>query len=94
MLLGTLAVSVVCCKVAFVWASWGLSDDGKQVETVFPDLDKAWRNDGGPEGTFPIWPICVKWLLGVTKEQLYGMFGTTVCRRNVGVREWDYIFPL
>lgn len=47
-LLGTLAVSVGLLQGCSSYVSWGLSDDGKQAEQIiFPDLDKAWRNDGG-----------------------------------------------
>jgi outer membrane protein OmpA-like peptidoglycan-associated protein len=95
-LLGTLAVSVGLLQGCSSYVSWGLSDDGKQAEQIiFPDLDKAWRNDGGPEGTFPDLADLRKVAPGVTKEQLYGMFGVPQFAEGMwGVREWDYIFQL
>ncbi len=95
-LLGMLVASVGLLQGCSSYVSWGLSDDGKQADQIiFPDLDKAWRNDGGPQGTFPDLADLRKVAPGVTKEQLYQMFGVPQFAEGMwGVREWDYIFQL
>lgn len=96
MLLGVLALSAGLLQGCSSYVSWGLSDDGKQADQViFPDLKDAWRNDGGPQGTFPDLADLRKVAPGVTKEQLYAMFGVPQFAEGMwGVREWDYIFQL
>lgn len=95
-LLGALVASVGLLQGCSSYVSWGLSDDGTQAEQViFPELKDAWRNDGGPQGTFPDLADLRKVAPGVTKEQLYQMFGAPQFAEGMwGVREWDYIFQL
>lgn len=67
-----------------------LSDDGKSDEIVFPDIAKdAWVK----EGTFPNLDNLRSVAPGMTKVQLYELFGPPHFREgSFRVREWDYIF--
>lgn len=67
-----------------------LSDDGKSDEIIFPDIEKkAWVK----EGTFPNLDNLRRVAPGMTKNQLYDLFGPPHFREGMGrVREWDYVF--
>ena len=94
-LLGMLAVSVGLLQGCSSMVSKGISDDGKQVNQVlFPELNKAWRHNGA-YGTFPDLADLRKVVPGVTKQQLYAMFGPPHFAEGLSsVRVWDYIFQL
>ncbi len=67
-----------------------LSENGKGDEIVFPDIEKkAWVK----QGTFPNLDNLRAVAPGMTKTQLYELFGPPHFREGLwGVREWDYIF--
>lgn len=67
-----------------------LSDDGRGDEIIFPEIEKnAWVK----EGTFPNLDNLRSMAPGMTKDQLYVLFGPPHFREGVlGVREWDYVF--
>ena len=67
-----------------------ISDDGKSDSIVFPDKGKdAWVK----EGTFPNLADLRSVAPGMSKDQLYALFGPPHFKEGMfGVREWDYIF--
>ena len=67
-----------------------LSNDGKNDEVVFPDIEKsAWIK----EGTFPNIDNLRNVAPDMTKDQLYALLGHPHFSEGIGrVREWDYIF--
>ncbi|HET7833870.1 MAG TPA: OmpA family protein [Gallionella sp.] len=80
------AVALIGCSTSVS----RLSDDGKSDEIIFPDIAKqAWIK----EGIFPNIENLRKVAPGMTKDQLYALFGPPHFREGLGkVREWDYIF--
>lgn len=67
-----------------------LSNDGKNDEIIFPDIEKsAWIK----EGTFPNIDNLRNVAPDMTKDQLYALLGHPHFSEGIGkVREWDYIF--
>lgn len=66
-----------------------LSDDGKDDNVVFADVETAWL----PEGTFPSVDSLRGVARGMNKSQLYEMFGRPHFQEGfINVREWDYLF--
>ena len=93
-------VGVCCISVSLLsgcssMVSRFISDDGKGAQELnFPEITDAWRSHG-EEGTFPDMEDLRKVVPGVTKEQLYTMFGPPHFSEGMfGVREWDYVFQL
>lgn len=65
------------------------SDGGSADQLVFPDPGKA----SVKGGTFPAVADLRNVAPGMTKDQLYQMFGRPHFNEGVfGVREWDYLF--
>lgn len=76
------------CGTAYV--SKNLTDDGKAGEVVFPTIANSATL---PEGTFPNIANLRAVGPGVTKDQLFNLFGAPHFKEGMyGVREWDYIF--
>ena len=72
--------------------SKGISEDGtKASEVIFPDAAKSHVK----EGPLPALEHFHKVRPGISKDQLYAMFGPPHFSEGIGgVREWDYVFQL
>ena len=92
MALGLLVSAGLLAQGCTSTVSKGISDDGKQAsEVIFPDAAKSHVK----EGTLPALEHFHKVRPGISKDQLYAMFGVPHFSEGIaGVREWDYVFQL
>ena len=86
--IGLAMLSMTGC-VGTKYLSNGISNEGhvEHVNIKFPELDKAWQN----EGQFPNQENLEKIRPGIVKDELYQLIGRPHFSEAQHAREWDYI---